>query len=114
MKPLAVLAPAIDKGIITAGTVIDDVPTAFGGFRPKNWNAYKGLLTVRYAIEDSQNIPMVKAMQMLGPENSIKFLQSIGISSIDTTRDNGLSLALGGLTYGISPLEMAARICCNS
>lgn len=108
MKPLAVLAPAIDKGIITAGTVIDDVPTTFGNFRPKNWNMYKGLVTVRYAIEDSQNIPMVKAMELLGTENSIKFLQNIGISSIDTTRDNGLSLALGGLTYGISPLEMAA------
>lgn len=113
MKPLAVLAPAIDKGIITAGTVIDDVPTTFGGFTPKNWNAYKGLVTVRYAIEDSQNIPMVKAIKLLGPENSIKFLQSVGISSMDETRDNGLSLALGGLTYGISPLEMAARLCCN-
>lgn len=108
MKPLAVLAPAINKGIVTAATVFDDVPTSFGNFRPKNWNEYKGLVTVRYAIEDSQNIPMVKAMQTLGPENSIEFLESIGISSLDEEKDNSLALALGGLTYGITPLEMAA------
>lgn len=109
MKPLAVLAPAIDKGVITAATVLDDVPSRFGGFSPRDYgNIYRGLVTVRYAIQDSQNTPMVKAMQLLGPENSIKFLKSVGITSLDDTKDNGLSLALGGLTNGISPLEMAA------
>lgn len=95
MKPLAVLCPGIEKGIITAGSVLDDVPSVFGNFRPKNYADYKGLVTVRYAIEDSQNTPMVKAMQLLGPENSLEFLKSIGISTLDDVRDNGLSLALG-------------------
>ena len=108
MKPLAVLAPGIDSGVITAGTVFDDVPTSFGGYSPKNSHrVYKGLLTVRYAIESSQNIPMVKGLQKVGIDKSIEFLKSVGISTINDDKDKGLAIALGGLTNGVSPLEMA-------
>lgn len=110
MKPIAVLAPAIDKGIITAATVFDDNPTSFsnGTYNPKNYGySYRGLITVREAIAYSQNIPMVKAMCLLTPEESIKFLKSAGITSIDEEKDNVLPLALGGLTWGVTPLEMA-------
>ena len=103
MKPLAVVAPGIDKGVITAATVYDDVP--YKNF--KNYNYFKGLLTIRYAIESSQNIPMLKGIQTVGTENSLKFLESLGFSNLDE-RDNNISLALGGLTHGASPLEMAA------
>lgn len=103
MKPLAVVAPGIDKGVITAATVYDDVP--YKNF--KNYNHFKGLLTIRYAIESSQNIPMLKAIQTVGTENSLEFLESLGFSNLDE-RDNNISLALGGLTHGASPLEMAA------
>lgn len=109
MKPIAVLAPGIDKGIITSATVFDDNPTEFnnGKYVPKNYNNYKGLITVRDAISSSQNIPMVKTMCLLTPGESIKFLRRAGITSIDVVRDNGLALSLGGLTWGITPLEMA-------
>ncbi len=110
MKPLSVLAPAIDKGIITAATVFDDNPTSFnnGTYNPKNYGyTYKGLITVRDAIAYSQNIPMVKAMCLLTPGESIKFLKSAGITSIDEVNDNVLPLALGGLTHGVTPLQMA-------
>lgn len=110
MKPIAVLAPAIDKGIITAATVFDDNPTSFnnGRYNPKNYGyTYKGLITVREAIAHSQNIPMVKTMCLLTPGESIKFLKNAGITSIDEKTDNVLPLALGGLTYGVTPLEMA-------
>ncbi len=110
MKPLSVLAPAIDKGIITAATVFDDNPTSFnnGTYNPKNYGfTYRGLITVRDAIAYSQNIPMVKAMCLLTPAESIKFLKSAGITSIDDVNDNVLPLALGGLTYGVTPLQMA-------
>ena len=103
MKPLAVLCPGIDSGVITGATGFDDVPFSIY----KNYSGYRGLITVRYAIESSQNIPMVKAMQLVGPENSMKFLKNAGISRI-VDADNNLSLALGGLTNGTSPLEMAA------
>ncbi len=109
MKPIAVLAPAIDRGIITASTIFDDNPTAFNGgtYNPKDYNAYRGLVTVREAIETSQNIPMVKAMCLLTPGESIKFLKTAGITTLDDVNDNVLPLALGGLTYGITPLQMA-------
>ena len=107
MKPLAVVAPGVEKGIITAGTVYDDTPFSYGGTRFKNYNYYKGLLTVRYAIESSQNIPMLKGMLALGAENSVEFLKTLGIDNL-TDSDKSLSLALGGLTYGTSPLKMAA------
>ena len=105
MKPLAVVAPGINDGVITAGTVYDDVP--YKDF--KNYNYFKGLLTIRYAIESSQNIPMLKAIQTVGTSNSMEFLKSLGFSKLDEEKDNNIaSLALGGLTNGASPLEMAA------
>ena len=111
MKPLAVLVPGIDTGIITAASVYDDVPTSFAGgtYSPTNYSdIYSGLLTTRYAIENSRNIPMVKAIQEIGVGTSIEYLKKMGITTIDEEKDNYLGLALGGLTNGISPLEMAA------
>ena len=108
MKPLAVLVPGIDTGVITAASVFDDVPTSFGSYNPGNYNYYKGLETVRYAIETSQNIPMVKAQQQIGLPTTMEYLKKMGITTLDEEKDNYLGLALGGLTKGISPLEMAA------
>ena len=112
MKPIAVLSPAIDKGIITAATIFDDNPTEFVNgdemFSPKNYGySYRGLITVREAIAHSQNIPMVKALCLLTTNESIAFLKKAGITSL-VDSDNSLApLALGGLTWGITPLEMA-------
>lgn len=108
MKPIAVIAPALDKGLITAGTVYDDVPTTFGSFTPKNYyGGFKGLSTIRYVIQISQNIIPMKIMSELGSDVSIRYLKDMGITSLDDEKDQTLSLALGGLTYGVSPLEMA-------
>lgn len=109
MKPLAVIAPAVEKGVITAGSVYDDAPTTeFNGRQwPKNYyGGYKGLSTVRYAIEISQNIVPVRILSQLGVETSVDFLRKAGISTVTDTE--GYSLALGGMTYGVTPLEMAA------
>ena len=109
MKPLAVIAPAVQAGIITAGSVYDDAPTTeFNGRQwPKNYyGGYKGLSTVRYAIEISQNIVPVRIISQLGVEKSVDFLRKAGISTVTDTE--GFSLALGGMTYGVTPLEMSA------
>lgn len=107
MKPIAVLAPGLEKGTLTAGSVYDDVPVRYGTYDPKNYNYYRGLVTVRYAIETSQNIPMVKALADIGPDYSLEFLRECGISTLDFEKDSNLPLALGGVTNGITPLEMA-------
>ena len=107
IKPIAVLAPAIDKKIITAASIYDDTEKDFeDNYHPVDYSASLGKITVRRAVESSQNIPFVEIMEELKPKNAIKYLEKMGITTL-TEEDNGLPLALGGLEKGISPLEMA-------
>ena len=109
IKPLADVAPALQEKIITAATVYDDSSTRFGkNYEPKNYNGFKGLINIRSFIRTSQNIPAVKIMVELTPKKSLEYLQNMGISSLNPVTDNVLSLALGGMTSGVSPLEMAS------
>ena len=107
IKPLAILAPAIDKKIITASSVYDDTEKDFeNGYHPVDYNKALGEITIRRAVESSQNIPFVEIMEELTPKTSIKYLENMGITTL-TENDEGLPLALGGLDKGISPLQMA-------
>lgn len=108
MKPIADVVPGLQEGIITAATLYNDAETEFSGnYSPKNYNYFRGVISVRDAIETSQNIPFVKIMAELTPQKSIEYLKKMGITTLDDTKDSGLSLSIGGLTNGISPLEMA-------
>ena len=108
IKPLAVLAPGIDKKKFTAATIYADEETTFAeNYKPVNYDGYLGDITVRRAVESSQNIPFVEMMEQIGVKTSISYLKDMGITSL-TEKDESLSLALGGLDKGITPLEMAA------
>ncbi len=115
IKPLAVYTPALDNGY-TAGTVIDDAPVIFGNFKPRNYsNNFKGLVTAREALQNSTNVVAVKILQDVGIQRSIEYLKKFGITTIVTREDNGITndeslspLALGGVTNGVKPIEMAA------
>lgn len=111
MKPLAVLAPAISEKLITNVTVFADTPTTFTDYNgelysPTDYDGYKGSITLRQAVESSQNIPFVQIMENLTPQVSIKYLEKMGITTLNE-KDVNLSLSLGGLDEGISPLEFA-------
>ena len=107
LKPLAVYAPAMEYAGWTCASVILDEPTSFGSYRPRNaGNAYYGYVTVRTALKNSLNIPAVKVLQSIGLANGRKYLSAVGIPLDD--RDSNLSLALGSMTYGASPVQMAA------
>ncbi len=109
IKPIADVAPALQEKIITPATVYNDNKTDFNGYSPKNdHDKYRGFINVRQFIATSQNIPAVKIMKELTPKKSIEYLEKMGISSLDNKNDNELPLAIGGLTHGISPLEMTA------
>lgn len=110
IKPLADVAPALEEKVITAATVYNDVKTDFGGgYTPKNdGDKYRGPINIRQFIETSQNIPALKIMRELTPKKSIEYLEKMGITSLDEKEDEILSLAIGGMTDGISPLEMAS------
>lgn len=109
IKPLADILPGVEEGIITPATVYADMKTTFGkDYEPKNYNKFTGLTTIRSATTTSQNIPFVKVMAELTPTKSMEYLKKMGISSLDEKRDNNLSLSIGGMTYGVSTLEMAS------
>ncbi len=115
IKPLAVYTPALDNGY-TIGTVIDDAPVTLGKFSPRNYSYnFKGLMTVREAIQHSINVVAVKIVQDIGVQRSMEYLKKFGITTMVTreensrTNDESLSpLALGGVTKGVKPIEMAA------
>lgn len=106
IKPLACEAPALEKGIITAGTVYDDSATSFGAnySNPHNSGGFNGLMTIRTALAQSSNIVHLKIMKEVGPANAIEFLAEMGIN-IDKQHES-ITLALG--TADVTPLNMAA------
>ena len=109
IKPIADVLPAIEEGLITPATMYADQYTIFGGgYDPENYNYFTTVRTVRSALTTSQNIPFLKIMAELTPKKSMEYMRKMGISTLDDEKDNNLALAIGGLTYGISPLEMAA------
>ncbi|MBR6800086.1 MAG: transglycosylase domain-containing protein [Firmicutes bacterium] len=99
---------------ITAGSVINDAKMSYGGrVWPKNWySGYKGDMYLRKAVEQSVNVCAVKVYQQIGPDYSAKMLKKNGITTVDTEGEvndlNPAALALGGMTSGISPLELTA------
>lgn len=113
IKPIAVLAPAIQERIITSSSIYDDTRSVFIDYKNEEYspinssNSYLGTITVRRAVESSQNVPFVKIIEQLTPKTSIQYLKKLGISTL-SKKDENLALALGGLDNGTSPLEMAS------
>lgn len=115
IKSIGVYACGIEKGIITAGTVYDNSATTFGGgYSPKTTSEKAGLCTVRDALEVSSNVVACKIMSEIGPDNAIDFMRKCGINTLvkasenKKKNDSNLAIALGGLTNGVTPLEMAS------
>ena len=115
IKPLSVYGPALDAGLITAATVIDDSPVSMKLPDGKWWspnndnNRFGGLTTIRKGLQNSTNVVAVKTWQKLGAEASYDFIRNIGITTLTNVDKNSpAALALGGQTRGVSPIEMAA------
>ena len=113
IKPLSVYAPAIDSGYSPA-SVFDDAPESFGSFSPKNYNGrFSGLMTIRDALRNSVNMVAVKIVNEMGVTKSAQYLKKFNITTmiLEKKKYNDLNLsamALGGVTVGVKPLEMAA------
>ena len=106
LKPLAVYAPAIQENIISAATPVLDEKTSFNGYSPSNYHdKFYGWVSVRQALAQSLNIPAVKILDMLGTERSAAFLRNLALPLPE--KDRTLSLALGGISQGYTPCEMA-------
>lgn len=106
IKPVLVYAPALEKYDYTAATLLYDSPKEFGDYSPRNSDdKYYGWVTMRTAVTKSLNVPAVDVLSDIGLPSACMFAESVGISF--ENEQLGLSLALGGFTYGVSPLEMA-------
>lgn len=106
-KPVAAYAPAIEAGYSPATTANDALTTFGTNWTPGNYDGtYKGIISMRTACQYSVNIASVKFLQMATVPASLNMLGKMGINLSD--QDNNLSIALGGLTYGVSPMQMAA------
>lgn len=108
IKPLTTLVPGINEGIVTAATIYDDNSTKFpGNWTPKDYNAFRGLVSIRSAVTTSQNIPFVKAVAEITPTKSTDYLQKMGVTTVEKDRNILAALSIGGFTDGITPMEMA-------
>ncbi len=109
-KPFVYIA-AIDSGL-TPATVIEDKKMNFNGYEPNNYDRrFHGKVSLRTALVNSYNIPVVALTQQLGPEKVLAVAQKMGISSLvlsGSVNDVNLAMSLGGLTRGVTPLEMAS------
>ena len=108
IKPIAVYGPALEEKVITAASVYDDVPISYGSWNPGNaYSGYKGLSNMRQAIRISQNTIAIQVLEKLTASKAIKYMKEMGVTTLSETQDNNLSLALGGIDKGITPLQMA-------
>ena len=122
IKPVAVYAPAIELGLITPATVMDDTPYSFtdSATWPKNLDStYRGLVSVEEAVAQSINTVPVKLVAQMTPEYSYSFAKdkmglSTLVSSYQSNTGEELSdvnlwaLALGSLTRGVTVRSMTA------
>lgn len=105
-KPFVYLA-AIQDGM-TPGTVMDDKKIEFNGWSPKNYEGtYSGQMTLHYALQHSVNTIAVQLADAVGMRKVLNLASSLGITTLDDSKDNNLAAALGGLTNGVKPIDMA-------
>lgn len=111
IKPVIAYAPAFEYLNYTAADMILDEETTFADYTPSNYgNKYYGWVTVREAVTKSLNVPAVKTLSEVGVGRAKDFAKRCGIEFDD--KDDSLALALGGFTYGVSPLQIAGAYSC--
>lgn len=124
-KPIFDYGPGIEYNNFSSYTLFNDEPWTYtNGPSVNNWDGgFNGLVTTRYALQYSRNIPALKAIQQVGMKNSQKFAYSLGLDvSLNSSSENyrvinkntGLdntineAYAIGGVAEGFSPLTMAS------
>lgn len=120
-KILSTYLPALDTAGMTLASVQDDAPYYYPGTKRlvKNWYgaSYRGLTSLRTAMADSMNVVAVKTLNDITPKTGYDYLLNLGFTTLvdNYTASNGktytdisLPLALGGLTNGVTNLELTS------
>ena len=128
-KPLFDYGPGIEFNNFSSYELFVDEPWTYtSGPAVNNWDGgYYGLITARYALQVSRNVPALKAFQRVGAKNSQKFVAGLGLNvSLNTSSENyevfsnGLdntineAYAIGGVAEGFTPLDIATAYACFS
>ena len=126
-KPLFDYGPGFEYNNFSTYTLFNDEPWTYtNGPSVGNWDGgYKGLVTLKYAVGVSRNIPALKAFQQVDKKNIVNFVNGVGLDIAYSTSsanykkyDNGAdnllneAYAIGGMSYGVTPLEMAEAYAC--
>ncbi len=121
-KVLASFAPALDANGQTLATVYNDAPFNYDNGKPvNNWYdvnkvGWKGICSIRYAIEQSLNVIAVKTFTVVTPQLGYDYLINFGFTTLTDGvwegdqwfSDVQQPTAIGGITYGVSPYELNA------
>lgn len=121
MKPIGAYAPALDTNLITWSTKLENTTFKHNGTTLKNYDfSTSGPVTVHYAVMRSLNLPAARVVKSLKPAKSFEYCtERFGLDLVESIEINGKSfsdvdvspLALGGLTYGVTTVEMTAAYC---
>ena len=110
-KILSAYAPALDIGGMTLASVQDDAPYTYSNAAHTPVNnydkSYRGFTTIREGITYSINIVAVKTLTDIGVDIGYEYLQNFGFSTLCDS-DRTQALALGGITNGVTNLELTA------
>ncbi|MBQ0028494.1 MAG: PBP1A family penicillin-binding protein [Lachnospiraceae bacterium] len=121
-KVVSTYAPALDSAGFSLATTYNDAPYNYVSGTPvHNWySGYRGINSLRDGIRDSLNIVTVKCLTDIGPQLGYDYLLNFGITTLESGKEmHGMiysdiqqSLALGGITNGVTNMELNAAYAC--
>ncbi len=109
LKPF-IYALALDRGVLTPATILDDLQRGAGGITNAD-DAFMGPLLPRMALGNSRNVPAANLLSQLGVEQGYDFLRDLGLhGGIQPARRYGLGLAIGGMPVTLEQLVRAYTV----
>ncbi|MFC3791139.1 PBP1A family penicillin-binding protein [Paenibacillus sp. GCM10012307] len=105
-KPITSYGPALQSGNWFPWSTLRDDKECFNGYCPSdsNRNKYIGPVSMSQAIKESRNLPAVWLLNQIGVGTGLEFAKNLGFNL--SSEDRNLAIALGGLTHGVTPMEM--------
>ncbi|WP_245418462.1 penicillin-binding protein 1C [Cohaesibacter intestini] len=114
LKPF-IYGLAFEEGLVRDQTLIDDRPVNFGGYRPKNFNMdYQGEVTIREALLQSLNVPVVALLDAIGPQRLMGRIRQGGVKAeLPEGETIGLAVGLGGMGLSLKDLTQLYTLFAN-
>jgi penicillin-binding protein 1C len=98
LKPF-IYGLAMEQGLVAQETLIEDRPTDFSGYRPKNFDmSYQGDVSIRQALQLSLNVPAIRLLDAVGPARLVARFRQVGVEpELPKNEPPGLAIGLGGV-----------------